>query len=554
MHQDKQYSWRLYLLIFLLCVALVGIVWRLFDLSILKRSFLLRQSKARILRIVKIPAYRGMITDRLGTPLAISTPVDSAWANPKTFKASPEKIQDLAKLLGLSPGFIQRRIKRGVHREFVYLKRGNPPEIAKRVKALKIPGVFFQREYRRYYPEGEVAAHVVGLTNVDDRGQEGLELAYNKWLSGSPGKKEVLKDRVGNIIAEIALIKKPQQGHNLVLSIDHRIQYLAYRSLKEAVHKFHAESGSLVVLDVKTGEILAMVNQPSYNPNNRPKIHDGRFRNRAVTDMFEPGSTVKSFNIALALESGKYTPGTIIDTNPGWLWVGGYKIKDDGLNNGKISLTQVLKKSSNIGAAKIMLSLRPQAYWDLLRDVGFGQRTRSGFPGESNGILVSRKTWQPSVVATLAYGYGIAITTLQLAHAYAILADGGLKIPVSFVKVSDPANGVRVLRADVANEVVKMLESVVQKGGTGTRARVKGYRVAGKTGTAYIATSKGYDKHRYMSSFVGIAPASDPRLVVAVVMRDPKGQHFGGIVAAPVFSKVMAGALRFMDIAPDDLK
>jgi len=553
MQHNKQYTWRVYFLIFFLCLALVGIVWRLFDLNVLKRNFLLSQSKARILRTVKIPAYRGMITDRFGQPFAISTPVESVWVNPKLFSATTEQVNALANILKLSPSYIQQRIRRAVHRGFVYLKRGNPPATKTSIKALEIPGIFFQKEYRRYYPDGEVAAHVVGLTNIDDQGQEGLELAYNAWLQGMPGEKEVVRDRDGHIISNIALLKKPQQGHNLALSIDHRLQYLAYRSLKAAVDRFHASAGSVVILDVKTGEILAMVNQPSYNPNNRPRQHDGRYRNRAVTDIFEPGSTIKPFNIALALESGRYTPETTINTNPGWMRIGGYKIKDDGLDYGVINLTQVLQKSSNIGAAKIMLSLQPQDYWNLLRSMGFGQRTRSGFPGEANGTLVARETWQPSVVATLAYGYGIAVSTLQLAHAYTILADGGLKIPVSFVKVSDPAEGVRVLRSDVAHEVVKMLESVVQKGGTGTRAHIKGYRVAGKTGTAYIATSKGYDKHRYVSSFVGMAPASDPRLVVAVVIRDPKGQHFGGVVSAPVFAKVMGGALRAMDIAPDDL-
>lgn len=548
----KNYSWRFVLLIVLLSFALAGIFWRLLDLGVFKRPFLLRQSKARILRVVKIPAHRGMITDRLGKPLAISTPVNSIWANPKVFKTSDDKLKQLSALLKISPVRIRAHVRRAKGREFIYLKRRLPPELAKRIKDLKIQGVFSQREYRRYYPDGEVTAHVVGLTNVDDQGQEGLELAYNQWLGGSDGKKEVLKDRMGNIIADIALLKNPDQGHNLQLSIDHRIQYLAYHTLSVAVKKYKAKSASVVVLDVKTGEVLAMVNQPSYNPNNRPKIHDGRFRNRAVTDTFEPGSTIKPFNIALALESGKYTSKTTIDTNPGWMRIGGYIIKDDGLNYGVINLTQVLQKSSNIGAAKIMLSLQPQQYWELLYNMGFGQRTHSGFPGEAHGTLAHRVKWQPSVIATLAYGYGIAVTTLQLAHAYAILAEDGVSIPVSFVKISDPPVGKRVVRSDVAMEVVKMLEAVVQ-GGTGRRAQIKGYRVAGKTGTAYIATAKGYNKHRYVSSFVGIAPASDPKLVVAVVVRDPKGQHFGAIVAAPIFAKVMAGALRFLDISPDNL-
>jgi cell division protein FtsI (penicillin-binding protein 3) len=548
-----RYPWRFILLMVLLSLALAGVFWRLIDLGVFERAFLLRQSKARILRVVKIPAYRGVITDRLGKPLAVSTPVASIWVNPKSFQASTSQLAQLAQLLKQSPKRLRQRISTAKHREFVYLKRRIPPELAVTILQLGIKGVFQQREYRRYYPDGEVSAHIVGLTNVDDQGQEGLELAYNSWLQGRSGKKEVLKDRMGNIIADIALLKQPQQGHNLILSVDHRLQYLAYHGLKAAMNQYQAASGSVVVLNIKTGEVLAMVNQPSYNPNSRPKQHDGRYRNRAVTDIFEPGSTIKPFNIALALQSGKYTVDSTIDTNPGWMWVGGYKIKDDGLNYGVINLKKILQKSSNIGAAKIMLSLQPQAYWGLLRHLGFGQRTQSGFPGEVTGSLVSRQTWQPSVVATLAYGYGIAVTALQLAHAYAILADSGLDVPVSFVKVSDPSVGRRVLRPEVADEVVKILESVVKKGGTGTRARIKNYRVAGKTGTAYIATKNGYDKRRYTASFVGMAPASHPQLAVAVIIRDPKHHHFGGIVAAPLFAKVMAGALRFLGIPPDDL-
>lgn len=548
-----QSSWRLYALWFFLCVALAGLIGRLIYLNILDRSFLLRQSKARILRKVPIPANRGMITDRLGAPLAISTPVDSVWVNPQLFHPNSQQLIALSKILHLSLHYIKHRAHKMKDREFVYLKRSNPPFITEQVRALKIPGVFFQREYRRYYPEGEITAHVVGITNVDDKGQEGLELAFNKWLGGTLGEKRVLKDRLGHIIANVALLKKPEQGHNLTLSIDHRVQYLAYRSLKKAVTKYHAESGSAVVLDVRTGEIIAMVNQPSYNPNNRPKNQRGRYRNRAVTDTFEPGSVIKPFTIALALESEKYTPNTKIDTTPGWMRVGGYTIRDD-LNYGVITLTQLLQKSSNIAAAKILLSLQPMHYWNLLRDIGFGERSRSGFPGEVSGTLVAHDTWSPSVVATLAYGYGIAVTALQLAQGYAVLANDGVKKPVTFLKTSKIPKGVRVLPAKVATTVIRMLETVVKKGGTGTRARVPGYHIAGKTGTAYIAGPNGYSKHRYMASFVGVAPAHEPRLIVAVVVRDPKGAHFGGIVAAPVFAKIMGGSLRLLDIAPDALK
>lgn len=545
-------SWRIYLLWVLLGIALAGLLWRLIDLNILDRSFLLRQSKARILRVVNIPAYRGMITDRLGTPLAISTPVDSVWINPQLFQATPAQLKQLAALLDLPLNFIQQRTKKIEDRQFVYLKRGNPPEVGKAVVALNIPGVFLQREYRRYYPDGEIDAHVIGLTNVDDRGQEGLELAYNPWLAGVPGKKEVLIDRLGHIIANVALLTKPVQGHDLTLSIDQRIQYLAYRGLKETVAKYQAESGSVVVLDVKTGEILAMVNQPSYNPNNRISPHDNSSaRNRAVTDMYEPGSVIKPFTIAFALESKKYTPDTTIDTNPGWMKVGGYKIHDD-LNFGVVTLTQLLQKSSNIAAAKILLSLPAGQYWDLLRQFGFGERTQCAFPGEASGTLTPETTWQDSVIATLSYGYGVSVTPLQLAQAYMVLADGGLAKPVTLLKSTELPKTVRIIPTEVANTIVQMLEAVVE-GGTGKLAQIPYYRVAGKTGTAYISTGKGYDKDRHMSSFIGMAPASRPRLVIAVVVRNPQGQHFGAQVAAPLFAEVMEGSLRLLDIPPDNI-
>ncbi len=556
MTKEKVSVWRVFFILLLFALAAVGLVSRLIYLNIIDRPFLLSQSKSRIMRTLTIPAYRGMIVDRLNSPLAISTPVTTICANPKLYNATLKQSALLAKALRVNNAVLHQKISRAqkLHKEFLYLKRRLSPAVAKKIIKLNIPGVFSLQEYKRYYPEGAVAAHVVGLANIDDQGQEGLELAYNRWLSGQAGKKEVIKDRLGRTIANVGLLKKPEQGKELVLSLDHRIQYLAYRTLKAQVKKYHAKSGSVVVLDAKTGEILANVNQPSYNPNDPYKKHDGRFRNRALTDIFEPGSTMKPFTIALALDSKKYTPDSTVDTNPGRMLVGGYTIKDDGLNYGVINLTQVLQKSSNIGAAKIMLSLSPMRYWELLRQFGFGQRSATGFPGEVSGTLVARQNWYPSVVATLAYGYGIAVTALQLAHGYQILANHGIKMPLTFLKRHTAISGTRVIAAKVANEVVKMLETVVQKGGTGWRAHINGYRVAGKTGTAYIASKAGYDKHRFIASFVGVAPVSNPRLVVAVIIRDPQQQHFGGIVSAPVFAKVMSGALRILNIPPDNIK
>ena len=543
--------WRLMTLCLVMGLVLIGILWRLIDLNTVDQAFLLKQSQARIVRYVKIPAYRGIIFDRLGSPLAVSTRVESVWVNPHYFSPTRLQLKKLSLLLQMSTHYIQRHVKKSSQREFVYLKRSIPPPLAKRIKDLKISGVYFQRAFRRYYPEGRVMAHVVGFTNVDDQGQEGLELGFNRWLSGRPGKEKVVKDRLGNIIAELALQKAPLQGKNLQLSIDHRIQYLTYRSLKAAVERYHAESGSAVVMDVKTGEVLAMVNQPSYNPNNRQTAPINAYRNRAVTDMFELGSVMKPFTIALALQSGRYTPDTKIDTHSGWMEIGGYRIRDD-LNYGVVTLTQLLQKSSNIAAAKILLSLDAHNYWYLLKKFGFGERTQSGFPGEASGQLVPQSSWVPSVLATLAYGYGISVTTLQLAHAYSVIADGGVSHPVSLLKVNpENVSSERVLSPKVAHTVVRLLETVVEKGGTGTRAEVPGYRVAGKTGTAYLASANGYDHHRYMASFAGIAPASKPQLVVVVVLKTPQGQHFGGLVAAPAFSQIMSGALRLLDVPPD---
>lgn len=549
---QQSYSWRFWSILILLTIGFLALLARLVDLTILNRAFLVKQGQLRTLRIDEIPAYRGMITDRNNQPLAISTPVDSVWVNPQQFHPTDDQLNRLAQVLQMSVHEIQQQLAAASARSFVYLKRGNPPDISDQIETLKIPGVFFQREYKRYYPEAEVTAHLIGLTNVDDHGQEGLELAYNQWLAGSPGKKEVIKDRLGNIISEVALLKKPDQGKPLTLSIDKRIQYSAYHALKAAVDQYQAEGGSVVVMDARTGEVLAMVNQPSYNPNNRPAEHDGRYRNRAVTDMYEPGSTLKSFTIALALQSGKYTPNTIIDTRPGWMQVGGYRITDDD-NFGVISVAEVLAESSNIGATKIMMSLSPQAHWDLLHNAGFGEISGSHFPGEVAGRLPIEQVWRPSEVATLAYGYGLAVTTLQLAHAYTIFADGGVLHPVSLLKISAPPAGTQVIPPGVAQTMLSLLENDVQDGTyhTGTRAQIPGYRVGGKTGTSYIAGPHGYDHHRYNSSFVGIAPLSNPRLVIAVTIREPHGSHMGAVVSAPVFAQVMSDSLRILNILPD---
>jgi cell division protein FtsI (penicillin-binding protein 3) len=551
MRNKRSFKGRFYFLVIILILCLIALIWRMIDLGVLQRAFLQRQSNARAIRIVDIPAHRGMIIDRNGTPLAISIPVDSVWVNPQMFIATPEQLETLAELLHIPYHILQSKTSNKSKRWFIYLKRHINPNLSAKIKALNIPGLFFQREYRRYYPEAEVTAHILGFTNIDDHGQEGLELAYNSWLSGIPGKQKILKDRLGHTIAIINTLEQPQPGHDLALSIDQRIQYLSYLELKKTVQQYHADSGSIVVLDVKTGEILAMVNQPSYNPNDRPtNKNNDSYRNRAVTDVFEPGSTMKTFSIVSALQSGKYKPSTKIDTNPGWFVVDGNTIKDEGINHGVLTVEGVLQKSSNIGIAKMTLALPAEHLWRVLHNIGFGELTDSGFPGEANGSLVNHLIWRPFVLATLSFGYAVSVTPLQLACAYAEIAAGGMKYPATFIKSNKIPSGTRVMSAKIAHEMLNMLESVVKFGGTGTRAQIPGYTVAGKTGTAYIAGSHGYNKDRHVASFVGFAPAENPRFVVAVVIKDPQGQDFGGLVAAPAFVHVMARALRIYGVPP----
>jgi cell division protein FtsI (penicillin-binding protein 3) len=529
------------------------LLWRAVYLQVITKDFLQYQGDERYMRVVSIPAHRGMIVDRNGEPLAISTPVQSVWANPQDVDLTGSDLPRLAKILGLNVGEVRRMLARRADREFVYLKRQIDPDVAQKVAALGARGIFLRREYRRYYPAGEVAAHVVGITNIDDHGQEGLELAYDKWLAGEPGSKRVIKDRLGRIVEDVESIRPTRPGKNLVLSIDRRLQYLAYRELKAAVLEHKAKSGSAVILDAHTGEVLAMVNQPSYNPNNRSRMPSSRRRNRAVTDVFEPGSTVKPFVVAAALESGKYTPSTLVDTRPGTLRIGPNLVRDTH-DYGVLDVSHVVIKSSNVGASKISLSMDPERLWKIYSQVGFGSLPSGGFPGEASGLLTNYRRWHDIERATMAFGYGLSVTPLQLAEAYSILASGGIRRPVSFLKLDHAPAGERVIPAAVVKEIMPMLEGVVSSDGTARRAEVPGYRIAGKTGTVHKADAGGYSADHYMAVFAGLAPASDPRLVMVVMINDPgDGKYYGGDVAAPVFARVMAGALRLLDIAPDNL-
>jgi cell division protein FtsI (penicillin-binding protein 3) len=547
--------WRFYVSLVGISLVVCGLFSRVVDLSIFEKSFLQQQGDARVIRTMNTSSFRGMITDRNGYPLAVSTSVFSAWLNPQEFSATQQNVKMISAITGLNAAHTQTLLlhEKAKHREFMYLKRGIAPEQADKIKLLALPGVYLQEEHKRYYPEGEVAAHLVGFTNIDDNGQEGLELAYNQWLAGTPGKKFVIKDRLGRVIANVRQVREQKPGGDLVLSIDRRIQYLAYRELMEGVQKNIAASGTVIVLDVKTGEILAMVNQPSFNPNNRPAERGDVYRNRALTDTFEPGSTIKAFSIASALDSGLYKPDSLIDTQPGWIRVDHHVVRDEH-NNGQITLAQILQLSSNVGTTKMMLTLPPEQLWSLLHRVGFGEITGIGFPGEMSGQLVKRAHWSPFTLATLSFGYGISVTPLQLAQAYAIFANKGVKIPLTMLKSDKEAVGTRVMDAKVAEQMLALLETVTTaKRATGELARVPGYRVAGKTGTAIMAGVHGYQKHHYTSTFVGIAPVSNPKVIVAVVIHDPRGkQYYASFVSAPIFEKIMEGTLRILNIPPDD--
>ncbi|MFD3301226.1 peptidoglycan D,D-transpeptidase FtsI family protein [Aquipseudomonas alcaligenes] len=551
------YPWRFRLVLALLVLMVGAIVWRIVDLHVIDHDFLQAHGDARSVRHIPIPAHRGLITDRNGEPLAVSTPVTTLWANGKELFKAQERWADLAAALGQEPGSFSRRLTQAQDREFMYLVRGLTPEQGQRILDLKVPGVYGLEEFRRFYPAGEVTAHVVGFTDVDDKGREGVELAFEEWLAGVPGKRQVLKDRRGRLIKDVQVTQNAKAGKTLALSIDLRLQYLAHRELRNALIEQGAKAGSLVMIDVKTGEILAMVNQPSYNPNNRRNLQPAAMRNRAMIDVFEPGSTVKPISMAAALQTGRWKPEDKVEVYPGSLQIGRYTIKDVSKTQGPIlDLTGILINSSNVGMSKIAFDIGGETIHDMMAKVGFGQDTGLGFPGERVGELPNHREWRKAETATLSYGYGVSVTAIQLAHAYATLANNGMVLPLSMTRVDRQPVGAQVVPPEVAKNLQVMLQQVIEAPRGVFRAQVPGYHVSGKSGTARKASvgTKGYTENAYRSMFAGFAPSTNPRIAMMVVIDEPsKGGYFGGLVSAPVFSKVMAGSLRLMNITPDNL-
>ena len=556
-HQPKFLGPRHYFVLLAMFSLLGGLVGRALYLQVFEQDFLADQGGQRQIRVIETPAYRGSILDRFGTPLAISTPVDSVWVNPGEILANLKALRRVTDKLKLDYRETVALLKQRADREFVYLKRQLEPDFAKSV-ANGIEGVYLQREYQRYYPAGEVAAHLVGVTNIDDIGQEGLELAYQDWLGAQPGQRRVIRNRRGEVIEELAQVLPAESGRDIYTSIDMRLQYIAYRSLARAIKYHAAKAGSAVLLDAQSGEILAMVNQPSYNPNQRASMSPAHTRNRALTDVFEPGSTIKPFTMAAAIDRGRYHADSNIDTAPGYWMVSGHPIKDVR-NFGLLSLPDILRRSSNVGASRIAMSLHRSELWESFNSYGFGVATGVSFPGESAGYFPDHRQWQPLDHATMGFGYGLSVSITQLARAYAVIANQGRLLDLSLLRKEaegNPRNRIsrHVMKASTASELIKMMIEVVGPKGTARRAAIPGYQVAGKTGTAKKSVAGGYRKDDYVAVFAGIAPASKPRLVMAVMIDEPtQNGYYGGLVAAPVFSDVVSNALRILDIPPDDL-
>lgn len=544
-------AWRHYLVVFLFFAGCAALVGRVFHLTLLEKEFLQDQGDVRSIREEIIPAHRGVIYDRQGEPLAVSTPAVAVWADPSRKMLAAADIERLAPLLETSPQALAERLQARRGKSFVYLKRRVSWSLAERVKALGIEGLHFRSEYRRYYPAAETAAHVVGITNMDDVGLEGVELAFDERLRGRHGRKIVLKDRLGAVIRDLDYVAAPRLGQDLSLSIDLRLQYLAYRELKDAVLGHGAASGSIVILDARSGEILALANSPSYNPNASLRGGLAGVRNRAVTDTYEPGSTIKPFAVLAALESGQYAANTLIDTSPGHLSVRG-KLIEDPRDFGELTLAGVVRKSSQVGISKVALALPERAIYNTLHRAGADTFIGSGLPGETMARMDDAQLRSRIVRAALAYGYGLSVSPLQLAQAYLTLANGGVRVPPSIVKRPHPPAGEAVFDAKLTEQVLAMMEGVTSPSGTAPGARVPGYRVAGKTGTTRLVGSEGYTDKRHLALFAGVAPLTAPKIVMVVVVNEPKGEEVGGgAVAGPLFSRVTERAMRLLGVSPD---
>ena len=544
----RLHAWRSRVALFLLFAAFVALAARAFWLQAVSTEFLQEKGTSRYERTLELPAVRGKILDRNGEVMATSLPVKAIWAVPDSVNAPPEKLQRLAQLLDISSQELKKKLESDSN--FVYLKRQVEIEAVDQVLALDIPGIHTKPEYKRFYPAGQVAAHVLGFTSVEDKGQEGMELAQQSTLGGITGSRRVIRDNLGRVVDDIALLREPQDGRDLTLSIDSKIQYIAFTHLQQAIEKNKAKAGGIVVLDVKTGEVLALANMPTYNPNSRVGLTGAQLRNRVFTDTYEPGSTLKPFTVALALEKGLVTPNSILDT-PNKLTIGPSTIGDSHPHAAALSVSQIIQQSSNVGTVRMAQKLEPRQMWDMFSSVGFGQPPRVGFPGAVAGRMRPYKTWRPIEQATMSYGHGISVSLIQVARSYMIFARNGEMIPLSFQKVSQLPAPQRVISDKTAHQMRDMMELVVGPGGTAPLAQVRGYRVAGKTGTAH-KLENGHYVNKYVASFVGLAPASDPRIIIAVMIDEPSaGKHFGGLVAAPLFASVAASTLSSLNVPPD---